>query len=116
MPLITSTPAPRGLLFGHKDAPLGSAIRGSFQGQSIGRARAIVMMDLFPENGAAHQRLDHFWQEQIRNSSQLIPTGRMPSDLYSQSAQLLHQAPYFRSRRADLLSKFRPTNNDSRKV
>ena len=74
------------------------------------------MMNIPAEYRAAQQWLKHFRQEQIRNSSQLIPAGRMPSDLYSQSAQLLHQAPYFRARRSDLLSKFRPTNNDSGKV
>ena len=71
------------------------------------------MMNIPAEYRATQQGLKHFRQEQVGNSSQLIPAGRMPSDLYSQSAQLLHQSPYFRSRRADLLSKFRPANNDS---
>lgn len=73
-------------------------------------------MNIPAEYRATQQGLKHFRQEQIRNRSQLIPAGRMSSDLYSQSAQVLHQSPYFRSRRADLLSKFRPANNDSWKV
>src|SRR5256885_13114951 len=113
MPLIIASPPARSLLLCEKNASVSSACVGGFHGNSVRRTRPVIMMNVVTEYCAPYQGLDHLWQKQVRDSGQLISARRMSSDFNSKGPQLLHQAPYFRTRCADLLRQLGSANHGS---
>ena len=84
MPLIVAAPASGGLLLGEEDAALGSASRRRFECQRVGRAHTIIMMNVDSENRSAHQRGEHFRQQQVGHCGELISAGGMSGDFNAQ--------------------------------
>ena len=69
-------------------------------------------MDVLAEDGAFEKRRKHVRQQQIRNGFELITSRRMPGNLNSQRAQLLHQPPDLGAAGADLVGNLGAADDD----
>src|SRR5215471_5458021 len=116
MPGVRPASAPGQLLFGQKDAALGSAVGSRLHGFGVRRANLIVVMNLLRDGSASYKRSNHFGEQQVGHRAQTVSSRRMSRDINPKPAQLLDQPPDFGAASADLLCDLRAADYYGRVV